>query len=334
MSRGGNRPPPSAEEYEALLARYEEATELLRAIRHGEVDALLIEGAEGSRVYTVKSADEPYRILVEQMQEGAVTLTGDGAILYCNPRFAELVQAPSNQLIGSDVFPLVAAHDRASLVSLLLESARGPGRLEVSLQAADGSLVPVYLSCNAMSIAGERTLCLLVADLTEQRRMAEVLRQSQKIEAVGQLTAGVAHDFNNLLTATLGNLEIAERLSKDAAVTRFIQGASRAAERGARLTGQLLAFSRKQHLLPKAMDVNQTVTGMGELLQSTMGGIINIERVLKPDLWPALVDPNQIELVILNLAINARDAMPLGGTLTIETSNVHLSAPENPGDLA
>lgn len=496
MSTGRQRKVPlRPEEYEQLLARLDEAEGTLSAIREGEVDALLIRGRDGDRVYTVTSADEPYRILVEQMQEGAVTLTAEGAVLYCNPRFAEMVRTAPDRIIGKDMHPFISAGDRKAFAALLRESAGGSGRQELWLRAADGTSVPVYLSGNAMMLGDVRCLCLVITDLTErkraeeivaaermartveleqanrrlqaeiderrqaekalkesearnhaffhhsaeclfvvavtadgrflyeghnprsesvlgissdqvrgksaeeflpreaarnvveafkrcrasgrphqyeetlelssgsrvydvilvpvrddhgniakilgsardmteQRALAEALRQSQKIEAVGQLTSGVAHDFNNLLTAVLGNLDIIERRVKDPGVTRVIRGATRAAERGSRLTEQLLAFSRKQHLLPKPMDVNQIVTGMGDLLRSTIGAIINIERVLKPDLWPALLDPNQIELVILNLAINARDAMPLGGTITIETSNIRLGGPERPGDPA
>jgi PAS domain S-box-containing protein len=333
MSGRALRPLPSHEEYERLLARLNDAEELLRAIREGEVDALLMTNAQGSRVYTVNSADEPYRILVEQMQEGAVTLTADGTVLYCNPRFTEMVRTPASRIIGKEMLPFIAGGDRVEFSALLRECAAGLGRRELALQAADGTTLPALVNGNAMRLAGEGAVCLLITDLTEQRQMTEVLRQSQKIEAVGQLTAGVAHDFNNLLTAALGNLEIAEKRERDPNVNRLIQSAIRAAQRGARLTEQLLAFSRKQHLEPKPMDVNEIVTGMGDLLRSTMGGIIGVETRLQGELWPAFLDPNQIELVILNLAINARDAMPVGGTLTIETRNVTLHERERLGHL-
>jgi signal transduction histidine kinase len=146
----------------------------------------------------------------------------------------------------------------------------------------------------------------------------------------------VAHDFNNLLTVILGNITFVERAmpSADPAIAKRVGHMRTAAERGASLTAQLLAFSRKQKLAPKALDLNDAVAGMRELLQSTMGGSIRIETVLKPGLWPALVDPTQIEMIILNLAINSRDAMEVGGGLTIETNNVTItrtpSRPEEP----
>ena len=159
----------------------------------------------------------------------------------------------------------------------------------------------------------------LVGEIEERRRAEQALLQAQKMEAVGQLTGGVAHDFNNLLAAVLGNIELALRRTTDENLLRVLRNAMRAAQRGGKLTEQLLAFSRKQHLKPEPADVNRLVSGMGDLLLRTMGGLIRIETVLDRNLWPALVDPTQLELAILNLAINARDAMPRGGRLRIET---------------
>jgi CheY-like chemotaxis protein len=143
------------------------------------------------------------------------------------------------------------------------------------------------------------------------------------MEALGLLTGGIAHDFNNLLTAIIGNLELlAPRTEGDPVAARHVGAATRAAENGARLTGQLLAFSRRQHLQPRAVDLNAVVAGMREMLTRTIGSTIEVRLSLSPDLWPALIDPTQIETAILNLAINARDAMPSGGALTIETRNL------------
>jgi len=173
----------------------------------------------------------------------------------------------------------------------------------------------------------EREVAVLAREQVEAQ-----LRQSQKLEAVGQLTTGVAHDFNNLLTAIIGNLEFLQTdLAGNSKNARRLAAIQRAADRAAKLTGQLLAFSRKQRLSPKVVDLNGIVDSMSELLRSTLGGTIRIQPRLKVDLWPALVDPTQIELVILNLAINARDAMGEGGVLTIETDNVSLADPDRPG---
>jgi PAS domain S-box-containing protein len=162
----------------------------------------------------------------------------------------------------------------------------------------------------------------LTAEIAERERTQEALRHSQKLEAIGQLTAGVAHDFNNLLTAVLGNLEIMELRLTDKELRSRLHSARAAAERGAELTHQLLAFSRKQHLTPKPVDLNRLVGEASDILLRTLGPTVQIEILLTDGLWPALVDPTQIELVLLNLAINARDAMPDGGCLTIRTANI------------
>ncbi|SEI40410.1 PAS domain-containing protein [Frateuria terrea] len=160
--------------------------------------------------------------------------------------------------------------------------------------------------------------------IESRERVEATLRQMQRLEAVGQLTSGVAHDFNNLLTIVLGNLDLIEMAVDEPKVRRRLDLMRQAALRGATLTSQLLAFSRRQRLEPKVLDLNETVQGMSDLLRSTMGGSVAVSAHLQPGLWSALVDPTQIELVILNLAINARDAMPVGGSLAIETANATL----------
>jgi PAS domain S-box-containing protein len=159
-------------------------------------------------------------------------------------------------------------------------------------------------------------------DMTERRAVEEQLRQSQKMEAVGQLTNGVAHDFNNLLATIIPNLELAQPNIKEERVLKYLDDAIRAAERGAQLTNQLLAFSRPQELITEPVDVNQIVSEACEMLPRTIGPTIAIETVLDADAWWAMTEPAQLELAILNLAINARDAMSAGGKLTIATKNI------------
>ncbi|MGH7089934.1 MAG: PAS domain-containing sensor histidine kinase, partial [Stellaceae bacterium] len=160
-------------------------------------------------------------------------------------------------------------------------------------------------------------------ETTERRRMEEELRQSQKMEAVGQLTGGIAHDFNNMLTVIAGNLELLEgKLGGDPRLSRLVNAASLAASRAEKLTQQLLTFSRRQQLRPQPVDLNQIVIGMDELLHRTVGETIEIRTALAADLLPARADPNQIETALLNLVLNARDAMPGGGRITIDTANV------------
>ncbi len=167
-------------------------------------------------------------------------------------------------------------------------------------------------------------------EVSERRRAEEALRQAQKMEGIGQLTGGVAHDFNNLLTIIVGSLETVRRQIHTgfdvANIEHLIDSAMRGAQRAASLTQRLLAFSRQQPLDPKPIDVSRLVSGMSDLLHRTIGEQISIETVMAAGLWRTNIDANQLEMAIINLAVNARDAMPDGGKLTIETSNVSLDA--------
>lgn len=169
----------------------------------------------------------------------------------------------------------------------------------------------------------------IAAAVAEREKIEEALRQSQKMEAVGQLTGGIAHDFNNLLTIVTGNIDMTGRALEAAGVSdprarRALDNAMKGAERAAALTHRLLAFSRRQPLAPKPTDADRLVAGMSDLLSRSLGETVSLEIVTSPGLWRIEVDPNQLENAILNLAVNARDAMPDGGTLTIETANERL----------
>lgn len=163
-------------------------------------------------------------------------------------------------------------------------------------------------------------------ELDHRLRTEEALRQSQKMEAVGQLTGGIAHDFNNMLAVVVSSLDLLARkyLRDDALAMRYVDSARNATKRAAQLTQRLLAFSRQQPLRPSALNVNKLVAGMSDLLRHSMGGAIEVEAVLGGGLWLTHADPNQLENALLNLSVNARDAMPDGGRLTIETANSHL----------
>ncbi len=167
----------------------------------------------------------------------------------------------------------------------------------------------------------------LIAQIEERERVEATLRQMQRLEAVGQLTSGIAHDFNNLLMVVLGNIDLVLRTVDDPKLRRRLEATRLAAERGAALTRQLLAFSRRQRLEPRSTDLARTLSGMMDLLQSSLGGAITVETRVDEGLWPALVDRTQIELVILNLAINARDAMEGRGGLTFELANISVTEP-------
>jgi signal transduction histidine kinase len=163
-------------------------------------------------------------------------------------------------------------------------------------------------------------------DITAAKQGEDALRQAQKMEAVGQLTGGIAHDFNNILTAIVGFLDLAsDRAEQDSEIGSMIDHTNDAVWRAGSLTDRLLAFSRKQALVPQVIDASNLVAGMSEMLRRTLEESIDIEFVgTENDLWRCEADPSQLENAILNLAINARDAMPGGGKLTIETENADL----------
>ncbi|WP_413043228.1 response regulator [Pseudomonas sp. YJ42] len=161
----------------------------------------------------------------------------------------------------------------------------------------------------------------LRTQMVERAHIEETLRQTQKIEAIGQLTGGIAHDFNNLLMVIAGGLDMLDRRSDPDRRQRLMDGMRQAAQRGAALTRQLLAFSRRQSLAPEAVDLAHRISRMRELLDRSLRGDVHVEVQFADDLWPVEVDPGELELVILNLAVNARDAMPEGGTILLQASN-------------
>jgi PAS domain S-box-containing protein len=189
------------------------------------------------------------------------------------------------------------------------------------------------------SRVAERTRALEEANhrlrqvIEERERSENQVRQLQKIEALGQLTGGIAHDFNNLLTAILGGIEVSRRRIKDERTLRLLDSATQAAERGARLVAQLLAFARKQTLEVESVNLYSLLQEMRELLGRSLGGSINVEFLLEKDLWPVLADATQLQVALLNLAINARDAMPGGGTLTIQARNRTVTAADGSATL-
>ncbi|HUC47750.1 MAG TPA: ATP-binding protein [Xanthobacteraceae bacterium] len=254
-----------------------------------------------------------------------VLLTEHGGGLERNPAAARLVS-----MLGNVSF-LERPFHPTTLVSVVLTGLRGRQRqyecrrlneeLESRVQERTGELAAVNRQ--------------LLGQIKERENVESTLRQMQRLEAVGQLTSGVAHDFNNLLTVVLGNLGFVEKglaaaAGVDGKLTQRLGYMRAAAERGAKLTDQLLSFSRRQRLEPRSLDLNETVVNMRDLLQSTMGGTTHIETQLQHSLWPAMVDPTQLELAVLNLAINARDAMQVGGSLTVETDNALVGPPLRP----
>jgi PAS domain S-box-containing protein len=467
-------PPFASLSRDEVEQRLREAEDTLDAIRRGEVDAVVVQDPKGQRIYTLETADRPYRVLVEHMQEGAVTLTADGVALYCNHRFAQLLGVAREALIGHAVAPYLPSEDASVLASLLVGDQRAGRTAEVSLRRSDGTSVPVTLSAVdlppepemprvvcviatdlthsrqrshelasanahlareiderrsaedrlavALDAAGmgswdidlvrgtvrrsaqadaildidagasssdsldsllqpflehereevravfakamasgalefERRIRLklepstyrwvhvkgrthyrdgmptrlvgVVADVTERRMMDMQLRQAQKMEAVGQLTGGIAHDFNNLLMVIGGSLEVLEsQVPDEPKAQRFFNAAKRGVERGATLNQQLLAFSRRQDLQSQTVCVDDLLRNFETLLGRAVGETVALDISPPTHRWCCRTDPHQLETAILNLAINARDAMPQGGRLIIGTALRHVSVRE------
>jgi signal transduction histidine kinase len=299
--------------------------ELLQEIRRGADVAIVTEEA-------TRSAD--LRDLVDWVGSQPpwsdfpfILLTEHGGGLERNPAAARLME-----LLGSVTF-LERPFHPTTLLSMVQTGLRARRR-QYEWRNLNEQLESRVDERTAELAAANRQL---LGQIQERERVESTLRQMQRLEAVGQLTSGVAHDFNNLLTVVLGNIGFLERglaaAGVDGRLAQRLGYMRTAAERGAKLTDQLLSFSRRQRLEPRSLDLNESIAGMRDLLQSTLGGSIQIETMLKHGLWCALVDPTQLELAVLNLAINARDAMEVGGTLKVEIENVTLGPatyPEEP----
>lgn len=333
-----------------LQARLEEAEEILQAIRNGQVDAIIVENQAGEQLlYTLESADRPYRTLIEQMEEGAFTITAEGVILYGNRRLADILGVSQEQLIGSPLGAFMQPKDSSSLDWMLQAARHGAARRELSIVNQRGHTVSIYLS---LSLLGQDKdaplLCGVVTDLSQQKhhlrelelanarlqaeiaeraRIEEVLRHLQRVESIGHLSAGVAHDFNNILQGIIGSLEmVLDELPDDTEPRRFVGVALAAANRGSSLTQRLLSYARKQVLRPQIVDLASFIADLRILLGRTLGPHIIVEAEV--DGSPCvLVDAGQLEAALLNLAINAAHAMPRGGTLRIKVGDAPGSRP-------
>ena len=258
----------------------------------------------------------------------------DGTIGAVNPAWTNLLGWSERELLGRSFLDLVHPDDHASTAAAAGALSQGTtiGRFENRYRAKDGH----YRWLSWTAVPGADLIHAVGRDVTADRyRQAELeeaqeqLRQAQKMEAVGQLTGGIAHDFNNLLTGVIGSLDMMQRRiarGEMDKIERYATTAMTSANRAAALTHRLLAFSRRQPLDPKPVNANRLVTGMEELLRRTIGEAVRLEMVTAGGLWQTLCDPHQLESAILNLAINARDAMPTGGMLTIETCNAYLDS--------
>ena len=317
-----NRSPrPFTDHDEAVLSRL--ADEAAIALRNAQLFA------------RERESERRYRTLVEGSIQG-IHIHRNWVTLFVNSTFARMLGYESvSDLIGIDSRRWIAPAELPRLEGYLAARLRGeavPSQYESQAVRKDGSLVWFDIQVSAILWENEPAIQSTVLDITERKRAEEALRQSeaqlrqaQKMEAVGRLAGGVAHDFNNLLTVITGRTELLLlRLTADDPRRRDIELVKKTADRAASLTQQLLAFSRKQMLQPRVLDLNDVVANMAQMLKPLIGETIELITVLDPTLGRVKADPAQIEQIILNLAVNARDAMPQGGRLSIETADVEL----------
>jgi PAS domain S-box-containing protein len=256
-------------------------------------------------------------------------INADEVITYCNRRATDTLAIPREQILGRNFSELVSLETYTHFHAYVRAALRGDPQSFTAATVIGGhnSEWQVHYVPERSSDGRVRGFFSVMHDLTEIKQLEARLVQAQKMEAVGQLTGGIAHDFNNLLGVVIGNLQLLERSLHDHPMQlRKVSTAMRAAVRGADLTRRLLAFSRRQQLEPEVVDLNRHVKGLDDLLKRTLGDSIEVRIVPAPDLWFTRIDPSQLENAVLNLAINARDAMPQGGRLSIDTCNRRLDA--------
>jgi PAS domain S-box-containing protein len=291
----------------------------------------------------LRRSEMNFRSLVTNAPYGICRCDSTGKILDANPAFLQLLgRATVDEIVGEHIFALYAQNDRWFALADFLRSAEPFKGLMAEWKGKDTATTLVRISGRAVADGGDGGIVfeLFAEDVTERRVLEDQLRQSQKMEAVGRLAGGIAHDFNNLLMVISGYSEfLLERLGAEPQLRGPAQEIASAAERASSLTRQLLAFSRKQMLAPRIVNLNDVATENTKMLTRMIGEDIDLVMVPGANLWPVRADAGQIEQVIMNLAVNARDAMPSGGKLTIETSNVTLDeayarfhAPLPPGD--
>ncbi len=303
----------------------------------------------------LRESEARFRNLADQSPMMVWVTDPDGSCTFLSKSWYEFTGQREEDALGAGWLDAVHPDDRAMSVTAFVDAnaAQTNFKIEYRLRGADGNYrwaidaaTPLFgPDGDYLGYVGsvvdideqkkiEQSLAERVAEEVERRSQAEqALVQSQKIETLGQLTGGVAHDFNNLLTPIVGALDVAQKsLAGDPRAHRLVSGAIQAADRARILVQRLLAFSRRQHLQPRAVDVAALVDGVSDLIHRSIGPQITLRVDIDPDLPPAKVDPNQLELALINLAVNARDAMPDGGTLTITASAEELTDHDRLGD--
>jgi PAS domain S-box-containing protein len=321
--------------------RQRETTEVAISDRWYRVSADPVSDEHGAVIGTVhlfadlterkhtEQALAQFAAIVESSDDAMISTLSDGRVVSWNPAAVRLFGYAAEEIQGQSV-ALLLPPERADKFARPPEALQPGKRIqfwETVGRRKDGRLLDVVVTASPMQdAAGTVTgASIIIRDITQRKRLEDQLRQAQKMEAIGHLAGGVAHDFNNLLTVILGYSQLVQtQMPPHAPLAGALEGILKAGDRAAALTRQLLAFSRRQILEPKVLDLNALVADMEKMLGRLIGEDIDLAIRLDPTLDHVRVDPGQLDQVLLNLALNARDAMPQGGQLTIETSNVEL----------
>ena len=270
--------------------------------------------------------------IVNSAMDAIISVDSEQKIVLFNAAAERILGCPATEAIGQSIDRFIPQPFREQHKKHI----RNFGETGVTLRSmhsfaeltalrADSEQFPIEASISQIEVAGKKLFTVILRDITERKQLEEQFRQSQKMEAIGRLAGGVAHDFNNMLTAIIGYSQLVQAQLDDASPLRHdIEEIEKAGHRAAGLTAQLLAFSRKQVLQPRVLDLNEVISDVEQMLRRLIGEDIDLVTIATPDLGHVKADPGQVEQILLNLALNSRDAMPRGGKLTIETANIDL----------
>jgi PAS domain S-box-containing protein len=270
----------------------------------------------------IRVSEEKYRLLREKAHDAILVLDQNGIVLEANPTTESISGLGHDDIVGRSLFLVATEPGQQDKLRELLASDQ-TGTTQLRLSGGGGRLFDVEVSATRISADGQDIVLFIARDITQRLLLEQQLRQSQKMDAIGQLTGGVAHDFNNILTVITGSIDLlVDDLADKPHLAAIAMMTGEAATRAANLIGQLLAFARKQALQPHDTDINRLITDTTRLLRPTLGEAIEINAMLGKDCWHAMIDASQLSTALLNLAVNARDAMPKGGKLTFGSANV------------